>query len=77
MNEPVYHTPALFDECMKGLDIKPDGRMPPMVAAATRAALRVISAKRGTSMASTRTSMLTPTASTALGLLLYTATLPT
>ena len=25
MNEPVYHTPALFDECMKGLDIKPDG----------------------------------------------------
>ena len=25
MNEPVYHTPALFNECMEGLAIKPDG----------------------------------------------------
>lgn len=25
MNEPVYHIPALLDECLNGLNIKPDG----------------------------------------------------
>lgn len=78
MDEIVYHIPALLDECIEGLQIKPDGTYVDVTFGGGGHSRAIMSqlGPEDISTASTKTLTLMPTASTTPDSRLSTAILP-